>query len=44
MKKDAEGQRNQVATVHSTPAIQRVSVSKTHRNKTLHLAVEIIKQ
>jgi len=40
-RKDVEGQRNQVATVHSTLAIQRVSVNKTHRNKTLHLAVEI---
>jgi predicted aspartyl protease len=40
-RKDAEGQRNQIATVHSTPVIQRVNVNKTHRNKTLHLVVEI---
>ncbi len=29
-RKDAEGQRNQVAAIHSTPAIQKVSVNKTH--------------
>jgi len=40
-RKDAEGQRNQVAIVHSTPTIRRVSVNKTHHNKTLHLTVEI---
>jgi predicted aspartyl protease len=40
-RKDVEGQRNQVTAIHSTPAIRRVSVNKTHRNKTLHLVVEI---
>ncbi len=40
-RKDVEGQRNRIADVHSTPAIRRVSVNKIHRNKTLHLAVEI---
>jgi len=40
-KKDVEGQRNQVTTIHSTPAIRRVNVNKTHRSKTLHLVVEI---
>jgi hypothetical protein len=40
-QKDAEGQKNQVITIHSTPTIWRVSVNKTHHNKTLHLAVEI---
>jgi predicted aspartyl protease len=40
-RKDVEGQKNQVATIHSTPTIKRVSVNKIHRNKTLHLAVEI---
>jgi hypothetical protein len=39
-RKDAEGPRNQVV-VHSTPAIWKVGVNKTYRNKTLHLAVEI---
>jgi predicted aspartyl protease len=40
-KKDAKGQINQVVTIHSTHAIRKVSVNKTHRNKTLHLAIEI---
>ncbi len=40
-RKDAKGQKNQVIAVYSTPAIKRVSVNKTHRNKTLHLAIEI---
>jgi hypothetical protein len=40
-KKDVEGQKNQVDAVHSTPTIRSISVNKTHRSKTLHLAVEI---
>jgi predicted aspartyl protease len=40
-RKDAEGQRNQVVAIHSTPTIKRVSVNKIHRSKMLHLAVEI---
>jgi predicted aspartyl protease len=40
-RKNAEGQRNQVTVIHSTPIIKKVSVKKTHRNKTLHLVVEI---
>ncbi len=40
-RKDAKGQKNQVATIHSTLAIWRVSVNKTHCSKTLHLDVEI---
>jgi hypothetical protein len=40
-RKNAEGQRNQVTAIHSTPIIKKVSVNKTHRNKTLHLVVEI---
>jgi len=40
-RKDVEGQRNQVVVIHSTPAIRRVNVNKTHRSKTLHLAIEI---
>jgi hypothetical protein len=40
-KKDAKGQINQVAAIHSTFAIKRVSVNKTHHNKTSHLAIEI---
>jgi predicted aspartyl protease len=40
-RKDAEGQKNQITAVHSTPTIRRVSVNKIHHNKTLHLAIEI---
>jgi hypothetical protein len=40
-RKNAKGQKNQVDTIHSTLAIRRVSVNKTHCSKTLHLAVEI---
>jgi predicted aspartyl protease len=40
-RKDGEGQKNQVATIHSTPTIRKVSVNKTHCSKTLHLAIEI---
>jgi hypothetical protein len=40
-RKDVEGQRNQVAVIHSTPVIRRVNVNKTHRSKTLHMAIEI---
>jgi len=43
-RKNAKGQlikKNQVATIHSTLAIRRVSVNKTHCSKTLHLAIEI---
>jgi len=40
-RKDAECQGNQIVAIHSTLAIKRVSVNKTHHNKTLHLAVEI---
>jgi hypothetical protein len=39
--KNVERQRSQIAMIHSTPSIKRVSVNKTHRNKTLHLAGEI---
>ncbi len=35
-RKDVEGQRSQIATIHSTLAIKRVNV-----NKTLHLVVKI---
>jgi hypothetical protein len=40
-RKDVEGQIIQVVIVHSTLAIRKVSVNKTHRNKILHLVVEI---
>jgi hypothetical protein len=38
---DVEVHRNQVATVHPTHAIRRVSVNRAQCNKTLHLTVEI---
>ncbi len=40
-KKNVEGQRSQIAAIQSTPAIKRVTINKTHHNKTLHLVVEI---
>jgi hypothetical protein len=38
---DVEVHRNQVATIHPTHAIRKLSVNKAQRNKTLHLTVEI---
>lgn len=38
---DVDVHRNQVAIVHPTHAIKRVSVNRAHRNKTLHLTIEI---
>jgi len=43
-RKYAERHKNQVAAIHSTPAIRRVSVNKTHCSKALHLVVEINQQ
>jgi len=40
-RKNVKGQKSQIAAIHSTPSIRRVSVNKTHRNKTLHLAIKI---
>jgi hypothetical protein len=40
-RKDVEGHRNQIATIHSTLAIMRVNVNKAHCSKTLHLVMEI---
>jgi len=40
-RKYVEGQRSQVATIHSAPIIRRVSVNKMHCSKTLHLVVGI---
>jgi predicted aspartyl protease len=40
-KKDAEIASNQVSMVSATPTLRRICISKTHRNKTLHLSVEI---
>jgi hypothetical protein len=40
-RKDVQGERSQIFAIHSTLVIKRVGVNKTHRNKTLHLVVEI---
>ncbi len=40
-RKNVEGQKSQIAAICSTPSIRRVSVNKTHRSKTLHLAIKI---
>jgi hypothetical protein len=40
-RKYVEGQKSQIVVIHSTLAIRRVNINKTHHNKTLHLAVEI---
>jgi predicted aspartyl protease len=40
-KKDAEAASNQVSMVSAAPTIRRLSINKTHRNKTLHLSVEV---
>jgi predicted aspartyl protease len=40
-KKDSETTENQVSVVSATPSLWKISVSKTHRSKTLHLPVEI---
>ncbi len=40
-RKDVEGHKNHVAAIHTIPTIRRVNVNMPHRNKTLHLVVEI---
>jgi hypothetical protein len=40
-KKDAEMTATQVSVASAVPTIRRLSINKTHRNKTLHLSVEI---
>jgi predicted aspartyl protease len=40
-KKDAEAASNQVSMVSAAPTIRRLSINKMHKNKTLHLSVEI---
>jgi hypothetical protein len=42
-KRDSEATENQVSVVFAVPSLRRIYVSKTHRNKTLHLPVEISK-
>lgn len=40
-KKDVENHSNQIAIVHQTLAIRKVSINRTHWSKILHLGVEI---
>jgi len=40
-KKDVEASHTQVTIIMDTPTIRWVCINKTHRNKTLHLVVEI---
>ncbi|CAK9225727.1 unnamed protein product [Sphagnum troendelagicum] len=40
-KKDVEIEGAQVSLVSAAPAVRRICVNRTHRNKTLHLSVEI---
>jgi len=40
-KKDAEAANNQVSMVSTTPTFRRICINKTHRNKTLHLSVQV---
>jgi predicted aspartyl protease len=40
-KKDSEPIKNQVLMVSTIPALRKICINKTHRNKILHLLVEI---
>ncbi len=40
-KKDTEAANNQVSMVSTASTIRRININKTHRNKTLHLSVEV---
>jgi predicted aspartyl protease len=40
-KKDVEMESTQVSMVFVAPTLRRICVNKTHRNKTLHLSVEM---
>ncbi len=40
-KKDAEAGNTQVSMVSAAPPLRRLYISKTHRNKTLHLTIEM---
>jgi len=40
-RKDSEANENQVSMVSVVPALRKICINKTHRNKTLHLLVEI---
>jgi hypothetical protein len=40
-KRDSEATENQVLVVSAIPSLRKICINKTHRNKTLHLLVEI---
>jgi len=40
-KKDAEATGNQISMVSAAPTFKRICINKTHKNKTLHLSVEV---
>jgi len=40
-KKDAEATSNLVSMVSAAPTLKRLCINKTHRSKTLHMAVEV---
>jgi len=40
-RKDSEANEDQVSMVSTVPTLRKICINKTHRNKTLHLLVEI---
>jgi hypothetical protein len=40
-RRDSEANENQVSMVSAIPTLRKIYINKTHRNKTLHLLVEI---
>ncbi len=40
-RKDSEANENQVSMVSAVPTLRKICINKTHRNRTLHLLVEI---
>ncbi len=40
-KKDAKAASNKISMVSTAPTLKRLCINKTHRNKTLHLMVEV---
>jgi hypothetical protein len=40
-RRDSEANENQVSMVSTVPTLRKICINKTHRNKTLHLLVEI---
>jgi len=40
-RRDSEAIENQVSVVSAVPTLRKICINKTHRNKTLHLLVEI---